>query len=126
MRIKCLPLHHWMTSSLKREDTLKYYKACTPVLSRPGIYMIGLRAFFELEDGRAFVFDQKQFKYDLAVLHAAELDHRKVAALAAVVSQRLATKKQQELLWKCRDAAGLRAAERNSRKHVMLYMKEYL
>lgn len=124
--LKCLQLHHWMTSSWMCEETLKHYKPL-PAYSprRPGIYLCGSQSMFVLEDGRAFEYDSKQFRYELAVMQAGELDHRKVQALAAVVAQRMATKQQRELLRKCQDAAALREVARSATLRHMSILKAH-
>ena len=53
--LKVLPLETWMKFKHRaRESALKSYEETAPVFNRPGCYMQDGRAWFELEDGRAF------------------------------------------------------------------------
>lgn len=95
-RIKVLLLEKHITlKEIKRE--IPYLEEIIPVFKRRGKYLLGELCWFEV-GGRAFKFNRLQFLHDLETWHASEMDQRKVSALQAVVDNRMATKRQEQLL----------------------------
>lgn len=134
MSIKVLPLDRWMLESEHfcdlREDTLAHYTPTKPVFNRPGYYKWKVfpkaaACWFELEDGRAFLCHDLDFDYRLDLLHAEQYNARQVAALEAVVAQRVATKAQTRLLWKCREVSHLRRISRDIGKRRVAMRKKF-
>lgn len=134
MSIKVLPLNRWMKESKHlhavREETLAHYTPTEPVFNRPGYYKWKVfpkaaACWFELEDGRAFPSRDLDFDYQLEQLHAEEYNARQVAALEAVVAQRMATKEQTRLLWKCREVAHLRESLKYTGKRRIAMRKKF-
>lgn len=87
-------------------------------LTRPGRYFYKGCAFYVTIDGKAFLEyggDNTQFKYDLSILDAGELDHRKIDALESIVREGLATKSQRNLWRRCLQARMLKQTYRKTK-----------
>lgn len=102
-KLKVLPSDYWMPDSPDEDDIQELdirHKRVSPKFNRDGIYMQGKDCWFEA-CGYAWGYDRGMFLYKLSLHDAAALNHRQVAALQAVVDERLATKQQRELLHLC-------------------------
>jgi uncharacterized protein (DUF1684 family) len=127
--LKCLSLSSWMEESdisWMREETLKHYEPCEAFIGVPGVYRTLGACWFELSDGRAFKYKVGQFDYEIACLHARELNHRQVAALKELIVQRLATKQQKKLHYHAVCAAETRDVWRRARMAFLRFKEEYL
>ena len=115
--LKVLKLSYWMLPRKRsdweqeRQSCLSRYKQLTPIVNKPGRYKLGKQAWFEV-DGKAY--SDNMFDYDLSLLEASEYNSRQVAALQAVVEQKLATKQQANLLHMCNQVAYLRKLNRSA------------
>jgi hypothetical protein len=96
MTLKILPLDSWMkhTPSLEKCIYYKTHLPTTPKFNRPGMYLKGKDCWFETLDGRAFIYDEYQFKYGLSLLDVEKYNARQVAALKSVCDEHVATKEQ--------------------------------
>lgn len=113
---------------MEDETVHAYDIPITVNLIRPGRYLYKGFAFYVTKNGKSFLEyggTSVQFKYDLALLNAGELDHRKVAALEGVVREGLATKKQKELWILCLNARMLKHAYRQSRIYRRKRLKRH-
>lgn len=130
MNLKCLQLSPWMKPVLHSEigmksyeNTLRMFSPQAPVLNRPGRYLRGGWAWFELEDGRAFSYPSNAVKYELGLLEAEGVTEPQVAALREVARQKLATKKQKEILQRQDEAARRRENARQARLFMLRFKK---
>ena len=118
--LKRLDLDSWMDPVWEvwvegRDELLeKSYVPVPPAIGIPGIYLQRKICWFELKDGRAFKFEEEMFRYKLGLLVAQELNDRQANALRQVVDQRLATKKQRNLLYAWENARDLRKTGRQA------------
>ena len=100
-RYKILPLEYWMTSDRFFEEEVE--SGCRVetfvIFNRAGLYYDRLYdiCWFELPDGRAFVYNTNQFKYELNSLRVwQKYNSTQIQALKEVIKQRVATKTQKE------------------------------
>ena len=119
MKLKVLPPDWWMFvaqySEWFEENLDQQYAAMPVVFDRPGKYLRDGVCWCETDDHRAFVYDIVMFRWELNTFNASELNYKQVAALQAVVSQKLATKKQAQLLYMYRHHQELREIRRSIR-----------
>ena len=123
MNLKVLPLEWWMEESdgdfVWCQSMRERYPQIEPVCFRDGYYLLGDECWFE-HNGRAFKALAGDFKYDLELLEAEQaLNHRHIAALKAVIDQRLATKSQKRLYWMALNAIQIRHIRRQAAKALM-------
>ena len=134
MKVKCLQLDYWMewdTDDDDRflemlEDSLAHYKPCPAVYNRPGIYLdreTG-KCWFELQNGRAFLYDARMFKYDLSLLMVQNLSAKQAEALQGIVDQKLATKEQRRLLYTYYCAMNSREVGRRARITSLRFLRD--
>lgn len=132
MTIKVLPLDRWMRPTLhlpqRLEDTLYHYVQTAPVFGRPGRYWWkarpkALACWFEMEDGRAFLYSAESFEYDLRHLNASRFNSRQVEALSQVVAQKVATREQVRLWQACMGVVSQRKSSRSARRSYLDWRK---
>ena len=102
MNTKVLRLHKWMMFGRMLEQCVAYdqiYAPVEPVYNRPGIYLHGNKCWFEVKDGRAWTYPKETFLREIRLLDIERLNHRQIAALSAIVQNKLATPEQRELLY---------------------------
>jgi hypothetical protein len=125
MKIKCLPLCRWMARADMRDDCIAqdHYVEITPRIGRPGRYLQGRFEWFEINEGRAWECKKGYMALELCWFNAMEMNHKQAAALEAIVQEKLATKKQKQLLFYYRGALSIRNSSRNARKYRLRYKK---
>ena len=102
MNIKVLRLNKWMMGDRMLEQCVAYdqiYVPVEPVFHRPGIYLHGDKCWFEVKDGRAWSYPKETFLREICLLDVEQLNHRQIAALSAIVVNKLATPEQRKLLY---------------------------
>jgi rhodanese-related sulfurtransferase len=123
MNIKVLPLKFWMLDDFLLDTCIKdsqfYHRLSKPIFGRPGIYLHGVKCWFETPNEEAYIYPIEKFKYDLDILEAFNINHRQLKALKDIMDQRLSTHKQRELYYLCQEANALRRAKRNLRKAML-------
>lgn len=123
MNIKVLPLKVWMLHELSLKICIKdsqlYHRLSKPIFGRPGIYLHGVKCWFETPNKEAYLYPIEEFKYDLDILEASNINHRQLKALKDITDQRLSTRHQRELYYLCQEANALRRAKRNLRKAML-------
>ena len=123
MRIKTLKVELWMKLDLDPEwrgygQLLGVkYPEIVPVFNRDGIYLVSDDCWIEL-NGRAFKYDNETFKFDLALLDAAEYNESDRKALVSICNTKLATKSQRDLLYRIHSYREIRNTYRRSKLHL--------
>lgn len=122
MNIKVLPLKPWMKNQTALEFCIKdngIQKLTKTIFGRPGIYLHGVKCWFETANGSAYTYAIGKFIQDLKLLETDSINQRQFNALKGIVEQKLSTPKQRELYYYCQLATDLRKVERNVRKHTL-------
>lgn len=116
-KVKVLPLTFWMSNSSDFKDDLGRLESTAPVFNRNGHYYNRVLdvCWFEV-DGKAFLFDGSDFKWDLECLCARELNHKQIMSLMEVQTQDLSTKQQDRILYMYTHSMKIREAYRGARK----------
>lgn len=125
MNLKVLPLPYWAHCDIDSFTILGVvdrYRELNPVFNRNGMYLEGNECWLEI-DGRAFVYDAEQFKFELALLNAGEYNNTVYKALIDICSVNLATKKQRKLLYMIEVAKDVRNTSRSIKKHMLRMFK---
>lgn len=113
MRIKILPLESWMKSEWSRKSCNLIER--NPYYFKPNIYLIGDYCWFELSNGLAYEWDKNSFLYALRLYKASEYNYHQYDALKSIKIQKIATKKQLQLLNDIIDYKHIREVGRNSK-----------
>lgn len=123
-RVKVLQLEYWMDSDRLCKDDLDRLEPVVPVFNRDGYYYNRVLdvCWFEV-DGKAYTTDVEMFIYTVQLLDAARLNHKQVEALRMIVTQRLATNRQQCLLRDYEHSMDNRRVYRDTRKYIMCRRK---
>jgi hypothetical protein len=120
MKLKVLPPDWWMFADQYPHwcevDLEQQYPSMPVVFDRPGKYLRDGVCWCETDDHRAFVYDLEMFRWELDTFNASELNHKQVAALQAMVSERMATRKQALLLYMYRHHQDLLEIKRRVRR----------
>lgn len=125
MNVKVLPLPYWAHRDIDSPTLLGVvdrYCEINPVFHRDGMYLEGNECWLEI-DGRAFVYDAEQFKFELATLNAGEYNDSVYKALIDICSVNLATKKQRKLLYMIETAKDVRNTSRSIKKYMLRMFK---
>ena len=101
------------------KDSQLYHRLSKPIFGRPGIYLHGVKCWFETPNQEAYTYPIEKFKYDLGILEALHINHRQLKALKDIIDQRLSTRHQRELYYLCQEANALRRAKRKLRKSML-------
>lgn len=114
MNLKVLPLPYWAHYGIDlwADDR---YQEINPIFYRNGIYLSGDECWLEI-DGRAYTYDAKQFKFDIALMDAERYNEKQYNALREIHRENLATKKQRELLYFIEAARQIRNTTRSNKK----------
>lgn len=125
MNVKVLPLPYWAHRDIDSPALLGVvdrYRELNPVFNRDGMYLEGNECWLEI-DGRAFVYDAEQFKFELALLDAGEYNNTVYKALIDICRVNLATKEQRKLLYMIEVAKDVRNTSRSIKKHMRRMFK---
>ena len=127
-RWKVLPPQYWMSGYIfEREVASGYYTPAFPIFNRPGIYYdrVYRYAWFEVGNGRAFVYDKQMFFYELNQLRVwQKYNQRQFEALEHVVKEKVATRQQREDWITYRNEREVRFVYLGSRRDRMRRLKD--
>jgi hypothetical protein len=94
--VKVLPLDRWMSST----RAFPYFNLTetNPFFNRDGIYLSVKKCWFEV-NGKAYLYDKKQFVYDLQLMNDLEVCQRKVKLFGELIKENIASKDQKRIFY---------------------------
>lgn len=116
MNVKRLNLDKWMMRNDNVfEETVKQYEPFKRIFGKPGIYLYGDKCWFELPNGKSYLYSKEIFEYVLKMEEVKKLNQYQIEALRNIVKQKLATKEQRNLLYHYECMMMTRKTKRNTK-----------